>query len=79
MPEQTLLKVENLSVELEGLTIIKGVSFELKKEEVLAIVGPNGAGKSVLLKTLLGFFPYCRKKSSGRPARPAVISSALPY
>lgn len=56
MQDKTLLKVENLSVELEGLTVIKGVSFELKKEEVLAIVGPNGAGKSVLLKTLLGLF-----------------------
>ena len=67
MPEQTLLKVENLSVELEGLTIIKGVSFELKKEEVLAIVGPNGAGKSVLLKTLLGFFPPSAGKFEWAP------------
>ena len=52
-----MLKVENLSVILDGQRIIKDVSFELKKEEVLAIVGPNGAGKSVLLKTLLGLFP----------------------
>lgn len=56
MSEQTLLKVENLSVILDDKKIIKDVSFELKKEEVLAIVGPNGAGKSVLLKTLLGLF-----------------------
>ncbi len=62
MPEQTLLKVESISVVLDDLKIVKDVSFELKKEEVLAIVGPNGAGKSVLLKTLLGLFPVASGK-----------------
>jgi len=62
MSEKTLIKVENLSVVLDGQRIIKDVSFELKKEEVLAIVGPNGAGKSVLLKTLLGLFPIAGGK-----------------
>jgi zinc transport system ATP-binding protein len=56
MPEQILLKVENLSVSIDGQKIVKDISFELKEEEVFAIVGPNGAGKSVLLKTLLGLF-----------------------
>jgi len=30
----------------------------VKRGEVLTILGPNGAGKTVLLKTLLGIFPY---------------------
>ncbi len=67
MSEQTLLKVENLSVILDKQKIIKDVSFELKKEEVLAIVGPNGAGKSVLLKTLLGLFPLASGKIEWAP------------
>lgn len=67
MPEQILLKVENLSVVLDKQTIIRDVSFELRKEEVLAIVGPNGAGKSVLLKTLLGLFPIADGKIEWTP------------
>ncbi len=55
---ETILKVENVNVELNGEKIICNLSFELKEGQTLTILGPNGAGKTVLLKTLLGLFPY---------------------
>ncbi|MBI5732851.1 metal ABC transporter ATP-binding protein [Candidatus Jorgensenbacteria bacterium] len=58
---QNLLKVTELSLVLEGQTILKDVSFEIKPEEVLAIIGPNGSGKSMLLKTIVGLV----KQTSG--------------
>ncbi len=53
-----ILKIENLSVDLDGVNIIENLNFELERGENLAIIGPNGSGKTVLLKTLLGFFPH---------------------
>jgi len=53
-----ILKVENLTVTLDGVNIIENLNFELQRGENMAIIGPNGSGKTVLLKTLLGFFPH---------------------
>lgn len=55
---QPLLKVSNLKVELNHQVILDKVSFELRKNETLAIIGPNGAGKTTLFKALLGLVPY---------------------
>lgn len=37
-----------------GSTVISGIDFEAKKNEITVIVGPNGSGKSTLLKSLFG-------------------------
>jgi len=55
---EPILKVKNLNVKLNNEEIIKGLSFEVKKGDVLTILGPNGAGKTILLRTLLGLLPY---------------------
>lgn len=53
-----LLKVSNLKIVLEGQLILDDVSFDLQKNEILAVIGPNGAGKTTLFRALLGLVPY---------------------
>lgn len=54
-----LLAVDHLSVDFgEGTSkALSGVSFELRRDEVLGIVGETGAGKSVLARSLLDLLP----------------------
>ncbi len=51
------LTVTNLSVVLDGVQILRDISFSVKQGEALAVIGPNGAGKTVLFRALLGLLP----------------------
>ncbi|MBN2367511.1 Fe-S cluster assembly ATPase SufC [Candidatus Woesearchaeota archaeon] len=53
-----MLKIENLHVKVENKEIIKGISLEIKKGEIHAIMGPNGSGKSTLSYALMGHPKY---------------------
>lgn len=54
----SLLKIENLHVEVEDKEILKGVDLELDLGVVNALMGPNGSGKSTLVNTIMGHPKY---------------------
>ncbi len=57
-----MLIVENLSVEIEGKEILKGVDLHIPAGETHVLFGPNGIGKSSLLYAIMGFPKYKIKK-----------------
>jgi ABC-type branched-subunit amino acid transport system ATPase component len=49
-----LLEVQCITVGFGELPILRSVSVQVERQEVVAVVGPNGAGKSTLMKTIAG-------------------------
>ncbi len=52
-----LLTIDNVVKRFDDATILDGISFSVKKSEVIVIVGPSGCGKSTLLRCLNALEP----------------------
>jgi Fe-S cluster assembly ATP-binding protein len=48
------LEIRNLHVTAEGKEILKGVSLDVEKGSIHALMGPNGSGKSTLANAIMG-------------------------
>src|SRR3984885_1526123 len=49
-----MLRLEDVSAAYRGLRALQGVSLEVRRGEIVAVVGADGAGKSTLLKSIAG-------------------------
>lgn len=52
-----LLTINNVVKRFDDATILDGISFSVKKSEVIVIVGPSGCGKSTLLRCINALEP----------------------
>lgn len=59
-----MIKVQNLCKSYGDFQALKGVSFTVKKGEILGFLGPNGAGKTTTMRILTCFFPATSGKAT---------------
>jgi len=53
-----LLEVRDLKVSYGNIEAVKGVSFTVRRGEIVTLIGANGAGKSSILRAVSGLVPY---------------------
>lgn len=59
---ERMLKIENLVVNYGYINVLRGISFEVHKGEIITLIGSNGAGKTTTLNSISGL----KKKESGK-------------
>ena len=64
-----------LTYEIEGETLLDGVSLRADRGQFVGLIGPNGAGKSTLLRTISGILRYRRGAVSLEGADLQTLSS----
>jgi len=55
---ELILEMRNIVKEFPGVRALDGVTFQVRRGEIHALVGENGAGKSTLMKVLSGLYPH---------------------
>jgi len=53
----SLLHIKDLKVSYGGIEALKGVSLDVEKGQIVALIGANGAGKSTTLRAISGLIP----------------------
>ena len=51
-----MIEIKGVTKKFGEITAVKGISFAVKKGEVLGFLGPNGAGKTTTMKLITGFW-----------------------
>jgi ABC-2 type transport system ATP-binding protein len=58
--ERPALSVDGLRKAFAGMVAVDGVSFQVKRGEIVGLLGPNGAGKTTTINMILGVLEPCR-------------------
>jgi len=53
---ESILKLNNVTMQFGGVVALNDVTFEVKNQEILGLIGPNGAGKTTVFNVITGVY-----------------------
>ncbi len=56
MSKNTILSVENITMQFGGVVAVNNLSMEIKEGEIISLIGPNGAGKTTAFNVITGVY-----------------------
>ena len=56
-PDQPIIKISDVHKRFGKVEVLKGVTFDVRKGEVVCVIGPSGSGKSTLLRCINALVP----------------------
>src|SRR5579872_2848633 len=59
-PDQPLIQIKDVHKSFGAVEVLKGISFDVARSEVICIIGPSGSGKSTLLRCINALVPIDR-------------------
>jgi len=78
-PRRPALVAQDVTVTIDGVRVLDGVSLEVAQGEWLALLGPNGAGKTTLVRALSGTVRHDGEVTfGGEPSGPSDVPSGGP-
>lgn len=80
----TLLAIDDLHVSYGAIAALKGISFSVRRGQIVTLIGANGAGKTTLLRTISGILrpkqgKICYWPEGDVTSDPCVLTSILPH
>src|SRR6185503_13263298 len=57
MSDRLMIQVEQLTKRYLGRVAVSGVSFSVRRGEIVGLLGPNGAGKTTIMRILSCYMP----------------------
>src|SRR5574344_1574319 len=54
-PEDTIISLQHITKEFDGVTVVNDFNLDIKKGEFVTILGPSGCGKTTTLRMIAGF------------------------
>ena len=54
-----MIEIRNVSLRLDGKSILNNISLTLEPGKIYGLVGSNGSGKTMLMKCICGFVKRC--------------------